>query len=84
MLLSHLVLVGLNEQFSMTFQLLFLKVEAHQYDNPIQCYSEDMLKEMSEKGTWKMSVPGMMGVAPGAAAGGAIMSSKATALPFHD
>ena len=25
----------------------------NQYDNPIQCYSEDALKEMAEKGTWK-------------------------------
>jgi len=32
----------------------------HQYDNPIDCYSEDVLREMSEKGTtWKTGMPGM-------------------------
>lgn len=32
-----------------------LKVEVVQYDNPIQCYSNEVLAEMSEKGTWKLT-----------------------------
>ncbi len=32
--------------------LIAFKVETSQYDNPIQCYSEEVLKEMSEKGSW--------------------------------
>ena len=30
----------------------------NQYDNPIECYSEDVLKEMAEKGAWKQSLGG--------------------------
>ena len=30
-------------------------MDTRQYDNPIMCYSEDVLKEMSEKGTWQMA-----------------------------
>ena len=26
-----------------------------QYDSPLQCYSDDALKEMANRGTWKMT-----------------------------
>ncbi len=35
----------------MSFEIF--QVETNQYDNPINCYSEEVLKEMSEKGSWK-------------------------------
>lgn len=50
------------------------KVEVNQYDNPIQCYSDEVLQEMSEKGTWKLESHGVAGQGPPAppAAGGAL------------
>lgn len=35
---------------------------SHQYDNPIKCYSEDTLKEMSETGTWKKTEQSVKGI----------------------
>lgn len=32
------------------------QIEVHQYDNPIQCYSEDTIREMGDKGgSWKVT-----------------------------
>ncbi|TRY67035.1 hypothetical protein TCAL_03471 [Tigriopus californicus] len=31
------------------------KIECHQYDNPINCYSEQVIKEMGDKGNWQMA-----------------------------
>ena len=31
---------------------VFLKVTVNQYDNPIKCYSEDTLEEMTTSSTW--------------------------------
>jgi hypothetical protein len=36
-------------------QLRAAQVEVVQYDNPIQCYSDEVLKEMADKGTWKLT-----------------------------
>ena len=30
-------------------------MEVVQYDSPLQCYSDDALKEMANRGTWKMT-----------------------------
>ena len=31
------------------------QVEVVQYDSPLQCYSDEALKEMANRGTWKMT-----------------------------
>lgn len=35
--------------------LISFQVEVVQYDSPLQCYSDDALKEMANRGTWKMT-----------------------------
>lgn len=30
------------------------KIDCKQFDNPIQCYSDEVIAEMSEQGSWKM------------------------------
>eukprot|EP00095_Tigriopus_kingsejongensis_P000219 maker-scaffold55_size446313-snap-gene-1.15 protein:Tk00219 transcript:maker-scaffold55_size446313-snap-gene-1.15-mRNA-1 annotation:"pdz and lim domain protein 1" len=34
------------------------KIECHQYDNPIECYSTQSIQEMSEKGGWQKAAEG--------------------------
>ena len=49
----------------------------NQYDNPIQCYSDEVLQEMSEKGTWKLEATG-----PANASAGAAPPAAAAASPL--
>lgn len=40
------------------------KVEVVQYDSPLQCYSDDALKEMANRGTWKLTPEQVASVPP--------------------
>jgi hypothetical protein len=66
-----------NPQILLATLSIFYQIECHQYDNPIMCYSEDAIREMSERGTWKFGGladgaqpphPAGMAAGPGSAA----------------
>ena len=70
----------LTKEFSffctMNWFRIFIQVETHQYDNPIDCYSEEMLAELSEKGTWKRTIGMGLGGAAAAAASNNLEGNK--------
>lgn len=51
-------------------------MEVHQYDNPIECYSKEVLEEMSERGSWKHQQEVLKG------AGGQVPGANPPVAPF--